>query len=139
MNNTKKLAMEYGLKEMPKYKIIEYEKEFDSILEEALLENEEISSSFYKEKAQKLLNRLKKFKHNHLLFINNFDVEFDNNSEERDLRMIRTKTKIAGCFRNIGGAEVFGDIMSIIKTSIKRGINPFESINYIFNNKVLFS
>ena len=131
--------MEYGLKELPEYKIQEYEQEYDRILERALLENEEISSTYYKKKAKKLANRLKKYKHNHLLFIKDFDIDFDNNAEERDLRMIRNKTKIAGCFRSIEGAKCFADGMSIIKTSIKRGINPFDSILNIFDGQVLFA
>ena len=74
-----------------------------------------------------------------MLFINNFDVDFDNNSMERDLRMIRNKTKIAGCFRSIEGAKCFANMMSIIKTSIKRKINPIMSISKIFNNEILFA
>ena len=57
---------------------------------------------------------------------------------ERDLRMIKGKTKISGGFRSIEGAKLFADAMSIIKTSIKRNINPMQSILDIFENKVLF-
>lgn len=124
---------------MPEYKLKEYKEEYKKILEKATIENKEISSKYYQKKANKLLKRLKKYEHNHLLSINDFDVDFDNNSMERDLRMIRNKTKIAGCFRSIEGAKYFADMMSIIKTSIKRNINPFTSICNIFNNEVLFA
>ena len=36
------------------------------------------------------------------------------------------------------GAISYVNALSIIKTSIKRNINPFESIKAIFNNEILF-
>ena len=131
--------MSYGLKEFSKDKLNEYEKKYDSILENAKIENENISSTYYKDKANTLLNRLIKYKHNHLLFINDFVIKFDNNSMERDLRMLKIKTKVSGGFRSINGAKNYADAMSIIKTSIKRSINPFNSIMNIFKNQVLFN
>ena len=119
--------------------IKEYEKRYDELLEIALKENQNIKSSFYRDKANQLYRRLKKYKENHLYFMKNFKVDFDNNLSERDLRLIKTKTKVSGGFRNISVAACYADALSIIKTSIKRGINPFKSIKDIFQNKVLFS
>ena len=42
----------YGLKEFPKDKIEEYEKEYDDILELAKEENKKIKSSYYRIKKQ---------------------------------------------------------------------------------------
>ena len=139
MNNTKKIAISFGLKKFDKDKIKEYEKEFDSLLELAKEENKLIKSSYYKEKANKLYRRLKKYKSNHLYFIKDFEVPFDNNLSEQDLRMFKTKTKISGGFRSMEAAKHYVNTLSIIKTSIKRGINPFESIKAIFNKQILFS
>lgn len=36
-------------------------------------------------------------------------------------------------------AQDFANALSIIKTSIKRKINPYDSIKAIFNNEVLFA
>ena len=138
MNNTKKIAIKYGLKKFEKNKIKEYEKEYDNILKIAEKENKHISSSFYKSKANKLHNRLDKYKNNHLYFIKDFDVSFDNNLSEQDLRIFKTKTKISGGFRSLKGANSFVNALSIIKTSIKRNINPYDTICKIFNNEVLF-
>ena len=138
MNNTKKIAIQYGLKKFDKNKIKEYEKEYDNILKIAKEENKHISSSFYKSKANKLYNRLKKYKKNHFYFIKDFTVSFDNNLSEQDLRMFKIKTKILGGFRSLKGAKSFVNALSIIKTSIKRNINPYESIQKIFNNEILF-
>ena len=86
MNNTRKIAISYGLKEFDKDKIKEY-----------------------------------------------IDA-FDNNISEQDLRIFKTKTKIAGGFRSIKAASHYVNALFIIKISIKRNINSCDSIN-----KILFS
>lgn len=139
MNNTRKIAISFGLKRFDRDKIKEYESEFDSLLLLAKEENKYIKSSYYKDRANKLYRRLIKYKNNHLYFIKNFEVPFDNNLSEQDLRMFKIKTKISGGFRSMKAASHYVNALSIIKTSIKRNINPFESIKAIFNNQVLFS
>lgn len=52
--------------------------------------------------------------------------------------MIKGKTKILGGFRSMNGVKSYIDMMSIIKTSKKRKLNSYDSINLIFQNKVLF-
>ena len=138
INRTRKLAIKFGKSSFEVQEIQWYEKTYDKILEKALIENQNIASSYYRDKAEKLRRRLIKYKDNHLYFLKDFSVPFDNNAMERDLRMIKGKTKISGGFRSIEGAKLFADAMSIIKTSIKRKINPMQSIKDIFENKVLF-
>ena len=57
----------------------------------------------------------------------------------RLLRMIKGKTKISGGFRSTKVGERFGKIMSIIKTSKLRNLNPLNSIKEIYQGKVLFA
>lgn len=140
MNNTRKIASLYGLDRFEKEKIQEYKDEYDKILELAKEENKKIKSSYYKvKKAKPLYNRLVKYKQNHLYFIEDFSIPFDDNLSERDLRIFKNKTKISGGFRSMEVAKCFANTLSIIKTSIKKDINPFDSINNIFENKVLFN
>lgn len=139
MDNTRKIAISYGLNKFDKDKVEEYINEFNNIMELAMKENKTIKSSYYKDKANKLYRRLKKYKNNHLYFIEDFSVPFDNNLSEQDLRMFKTKTKISGGFRSMKSAKHYVNVLSIIKTSIKRNINPFETIKEIFDNKVLFA
>ena len=107
-------------------------------MELAKQENKQIQSSYLKDKAGKLYRRMKKYKKNHLYFIKDFNVPFDNNLSETDLRVFKNKTKISGCFRTMKGANSYVNTLSIIKTSIKRDINPYYSIKAIFDNEVLF-
>ena len=115
------------------------EEEYDFLIKIAKKENQSINSSFYKDKAMKLTRRCEKYKENHLAYTYNFNIPFDNNLSERDLRIIKTKTKISGGFRSEEGAQIYCDAISIIKTSKRREINPFKAILAIFNNEELFA
>lgn len=140
MNNTRKIAIMYGLKDFSNGKIEEYENEYDDILELAKEENKKIKSSYYRtKKAKPLHSRLVKYKENHLYFIKDFNIPFDDNLSERDLRVFKTKTKISGGFRSIDVAQDYASVLSVVKSSVKRKINPYDSINAIFNNEVLFT
>ena len=133
------LAMKYNIFYFDNATIEYYKKEFDNILEIAKEESKNITSSYYKSKAEKLRRRFIKYKKNHLYFVEDFDVPFDNNSSESDLRVYKGKTKVSGGFRSIEGANYFADALSIVKTSKKRNINSYESIQRIFNDKILFA
>ena len=78
--------------------------------------------------ARALLLRLQLRQEQVLRFMTDFRVPFDNNQAERDLRMVKLKQKIRGCFQGDEGAESFCRIRGYVSTLGKRGRNILEGI-----------
>jgi len=87
--------------------------------------------------ARKLACRLEERREQILLFMNDFSVPFDNNQAERDLRMLKVKQKVSGCFRTEGGAEEFCRLRSYVSTMKKQGHRVMDTIKSLFAGKVL--
>jgi transposase len=87
--------------------------------------------------ARKLANRLNAKREQVLLFMRDFRVPFDNNQAERDLRMLKVKQKISGCFRTDQGAAEFCRLRSYISTMKKQGQSVMETIRSVFAGKTM--
>ena len=86
-----------------------------------------------------LLLRLQEHQHGTLLFMNKRDVAFTNNQAERDLRMVKVKQKVSGCFRTIAGVQNFAINRSYIATAKKNGRNILEAIKTAMSEKISLS
>jgi regulator of replication initiation timing len=107
---------------------------YDEILKHGHIEYLCGEKSDYNGEDMKLLRRLKEYKTEHLRFFTDISVPFDNNQAERDLRMIKAKTKISGCFRGIDGGVVFSRLKSYTSTLKKNKLNIFNGLNRAFSN-----
>lgn len=92
-----------------------------------------------KSKSQLLLEVFHTRKEHILRFLVDPRVPFDNNQAERDLRMIKLKQKISGCFRTNKGAEIFCRIRSFISTVKKQHLPVFYSIVLVFQGQFTFT
>jgi transposase len=79
----------------------------------------------------KLYNALWKHRHKTLLFLENKNVPFDNNQAERDLRMLKVKTKISNIFKSNYWAQIHLNIRSYISTLQKNNLDILDGLTSI--------
>lgn len=127
-------AQEEGKKALEPVKLIEIENQYQTIIANGIksLPIPEIQiKKRGKPKKSKQLNFLERFvkhKSSVLEFMYNFNVPFDNNLAERDIRMVKVKQKVSGTFRSLNGAKYFARIRSYISTVKKNNRNVFNEI-----------
>ena len=134
LNEYRKKLKEKGINKLREKQLEKYSQRYDEILKEGYEENKKIKSKYLRQDEQRLLNRLKKYKENHLMFLYDFNVPFDNNLAERDIRHFKIKQKISGHFNSMEGMKIYSNIKSIIGTLKKQGKNFYNEISNIYKN-----
>lgn len=118
---------------------INIEERFDQIISIGQLEEPQPQKTGKKGKLKRtkgrnLLERLEKYKTEVLAFAFNAHVPFTNNLAERDLRPVKVKQKVSGCFRTFDGASHYARIAGFVSTVRKNNLNVFNELCRIFND-----
>lgn len=132
MNKARKELMEQEIRNFPEEKRSEYEQNYHAIITKGQAENKKTSHCYAKSEEKTLLNRLEKYSQNHLLFLHDFTVPFENNISERDLRKAKNRQKMAGGFRKESGHQMYCSILTIIETLKRRKLGIIENIKQLF-------
>ena len=78
--------------------------------------------------ARNLLTRLDRDREQILRFAHDFQIPFDNNLVERDIRMIKIQQKISGSWRTTTGADHFLALRAYISTTRKQDRDTIDAL-----------
>lgn len=112
--------------------IKKYEEKYKKLIMKGRSENKKTSHKYAKSDELTLLNRMEKYIHNHLLFLHDFSISFENNISERDLRKAKNRQKMSGGFRKESGHEMYCSILTVIETLKRRNMGLIENIKKLF-------
>ena len=144
-----KEAREKGRKKLPPRRKEEFLRKYEELVEEAKkiygklkrkrgrAKKPPVAESVTRAAGRKLAARLDTKREAILHFMRDFTVPFDNNQAERDLRMLKVKQKISGCFRTKSGAEEWCRMRSYVSTMKKQGRGVMEAIRSVCRGETI--
>ncbi len=110
-----------------------FENRYLEILQKAEDEYGDIPAGEYYKEGYNLFLRMKKYMHNHLLFLHDCSVPSTNNEAERLLRSYKRKQQQAVSFRSFGSIEALCQCMSmLVMMRRNEDMNLFDRVSQIF-------
>lgn len=137
LNKQRKELKENNIYNFTEEQLKEYSQKYDEIIKKGYEENKKVKSKYFRDKELAVLKRVMSYKKNYLLFLEDFELPFDNNLSERDLRSTKTKKKIIGCHRSFEGLKCYCNIRTIISTCKKQGISYYSVLKNIVTGKTI--
>jgi transposase len=128
------LAREEGMTSLPQAVKQDFERRYTHLVQTGMAANPPPHKRAGQRGAPKksdalnLLIRLHQYQDLILRFMHDFAVPFDNNRAESDLRMMKLRQKISGCFRTQEGAAIFCDLRSYLSTMQKQGVHLLTAL-----------
>lgn len=140
MKLAKEKAIRQGKSGLSSATLYQYRRQYNQIVNDGLAANPfEVPTTKKRGRPKKtpprnLIERFRDYPEDILRFFYDFRVPFDNNFSKRDLRMMKVKQKISGCFRSFKGAKHFARIRSFIITARKQNVNVFKALANLFTD-----
>ncbi len=140
------LARDSAQKTLTIEQLAELEKQYDAIVQDGLAQvplptkpptTDGRRGRLKKSKSRNLVERFQNRKPQIIRFAYDFDVPFDNNLAERDIRMMKVQQKVSGCFRSEEGASAFCKLRSYTSTVRKQGLSVWNALGSLFSGEVL--
>ena len=122
--------------------MLAFDARYQEILDLAFKENPEVPKTGKRGRTKQtdgrnLALRFDQYRSDILRFMRNFTVPFDNNRAEGDIRMMKVRQKVSGCFRTPEGAKDFCAIRGYLSTMRKQGHNAFDVLVAVFKKQIL--
>lgn len=111
-------------------------KKYDEYIKLGYTQNATVNISNFLNKNDELnlIERLEKFKDNHLLFARDFNVAFTNNTSEKGLRQVKRKIAVSFMFKNANRMKDYAQILSYLETCHRNGISRYEASKRLVSN-----
>ena len=128
-------AGEQGKTRLPRKLLDSLRDEYDAITDKWLSDHlvlrgdDKLAGQRKRSAGHRLVRRFQKYRPDMLRFLTDFSAPFTNNQAERDIRMVKVKMKVAGCFRSLLGAEQFALLRGIFSTARKQGHNILKVLS----------
>lgn len=107
---------------------------YDEIINAGFIEYKEFKHKHEYTNEENLLEFLRDYKENILLWVKDYSIPYSNNLCETLLRFTKTKMKISYQFQNLTYAKYFANIHSYTESCGRFGKNKFEALKRLFDD-----